>query len=69
MEENISLWHKKNEDLTVGDQMKVAGIVTVVSTVAFLGPFWIYGTVLDIRNRRRAKKQKLTLVEDPTDEE
>ena len=69
MEENTSLWSKKPEELTVSDQLKVAGLVTVATTVALYGGLWVVGTAIQLKERRALKKQeKLANVEDTTDE-
>lgn len=38
----VSVWSKKEEDLTMGDQVKVAGAVVAVCTAA---TFAVYGAV------------------------
>lgn len=39
----VSVWSKKEEDLTMGDQVKVAGVVVAVCTVV---PIAVYGTII-----------------------
>lgn len=69
MEENTSVWNKRQEDLTVSDQLKVAVVAPVIVMGAYLVPLALIGKISEIRSNRKLKKQaKLTIVKN-TDEE
>lgn len=58
-----NVWNKTAEEMTVKDNIKVVAVVTVVSTVAWVG---VYGAVLggayfyDKRQKAKAEKIKET---------
>lgn len=63
--ETVSIWRKKQADLTVGDQLKVVGVASVIGIVApiAIGAVTYGGIVLveKIQNRWR-KRSKLEVV-------
>jgi hypothetical protein len=60
MENDTSIWNKKQDDLTVADNLKIAGGVMVISMIA---PLLVLGAVgagaaayTKLQERRQAKK-------------
>lgn len=58
MEENanISVWQKKQDELTVGESMAIAFGVTVAMTAVTFAMFVGAGAVAGLLEKRRAKK-------------
>ena len=65
----MSIWNKKYSDMTLGDAMKVTGIVTVLSFV-IAGAIALVGYGIDNDWFKKKKKTELyTTVADDTDED
>jgi len=60
MDNETSFWNKKQEDITVGDSLKVAGLVTIVSIADPLAALAAFtagaSTWHKFQDRREAKK-------------
>lgn len=56
MEDEKSIWQKKQDELTVGDNVKVALGVTVVCTVAPIVTLFVVGGIGSILQNRKLKK-------------
>lgn len=67
MEENKSLWSKTSDELTAGEQLKVAAIAPIVSMAVIFVPLWAAGKLI-ARRIERKQKPALAIVEDTTEE-
>lgn len=67
-----TFWNKKSDDVTVGDTVKLMGIVTAVSIAVPVAAMGVYAGVLKIGymiRSRRSKETVLCLVENEEKED
>jgi hypothetical protein len=63
IEESTSLWNKKQDDITVGESMKLSIGAAVVGTLAPVVAFMIAGSAVHLWEKYKdRKKNKLKLV-------
>jgi uncharacterized membrane protein YciS (DUF1049 family) len=63
MENESKIWNKKQTDLTVGETMKLAAVVTVASMAAAALPLAVFYGIEGVKNWR-LKRQLKKLEED-----
>lgn len=56
MENETSLWSKKQDELTVADTLKVAGLTTVVGVVAPFAILMVVGSAVTVRDKIQARR-------------
>jgi hypothetical protein len=56
IEESVSVWNKTADELTVGESVKVIGVVTVMTVVTPIAILLAAGGVANLIEKRKARK-------------
>jgi hypothetical protein len=64
METNKSFWSKTQDEITVADQMKIVGVVTVMMMAPLAIAAGVEGTRSFLRNRREKKTEETKTTEE-----